>query len=67
MEEDGNLLLTDAGREVAEKIFERHTLLTNLLIQLGVDQETASADACKLEHAISDTSFNAIKNYISSL
>ena len=67
MEEDGNLTLTDAGREVAEKIFERHTLLTKLLIQLGVNEETASADACKLEHAISDTSFNAIKNYISSL
>ncbi len=67
MEEDGTLLLTDDGKEVAEKIFERHTLLTKLLIQLGVDEETATADACKLEHAISDTSFNAIKAYISSL
>ena len=67
MEEDGSLVLTEAGRAVAEKIFERHTLLTQLLIELGVDEETASADACKLEHAISDQSFNAIKAYISKI
>ncbi len=67
MEEDGALLLTEAGKEVAEKIYERHTLLTKLLIRLGVDEDTATADACKLEHDISDTSFNAIKKYFSKL
>ncbi len=63
MEKDGSLLLTETGREVAEKIYERHTLLTKLLTHLGVDGETASADACKLEHAISDVSFQAIKRF----
>lgn len=65
MEKDGSILLTEEGSAVAEKIYERHTLLTKLLTYLGVDGETASADACKLEHAISDTSFQAIKRYAS--
>lgn len=60
---DGFLSLTDVGRELAEKIYERHTLLTEFLIKLGVSRETASADACKIEHDISDESFNAIKRY----
>ena len=64
VEDDGGLLLTDAGREIAEKIYERHTLLTMLLVKLGVSEETAAADACKLEHAISDESFRAIKEYV---
>ncbi len=63
VEKDGSLLLTETGRAVAEKIYERHTLLTKLLTHLGVDQETAAADACKLEHAISDVSFQALKRY----
>ncbi len=63
MEKDGSLHLTQAGREVAEKIYERHTLLTKLLVHLGVDRETAAADACKMEHAISDVSFQAIKAF----
>ena len=50
-------------KEVAEKIYERHTLLTNFLISLGVDEDTASEDACRLEHVISDKSFAAIKRY----
>lgn len=58
---DGAITLTDAGREIAEKIYARHTLLTKFLISLGVDEETASEDACKMEHSISDTSFEAIK------
>ena len=58
---DGAITLTDKGREVAEKIYARHTLLTNFLISLGVDPETASEDACKMEHSISDASFEAIK------
>lgn len=61
---DGHITLTEAGREIAEKIYERHTILTDLLIRLGVDEETASEDACKIEHNISDKSFNAIKRYI---
>ena len=61
MDKDGGITLTDAGREIAEKIYERHTILTKLLVMLGVSEETAAADACKLEHAISDESFQAIK------
>ena len=61
VEEDGGLILTEAGREIGEKIYARHTLLTALLTRLGVSPETAAADACKLEHAISDESFEAIR------
>lgn len=61
---DGSITLTRAGVAVAEKIYERHTLLSNLLIRLGVSPETAGEDACKLEHAISDESFEAIKNFV---
>lgn len=61
---DGHLSLTDAGREVAEKIYERHNLLTEFLIRLGVDREIASEDACKIEHDISDISFEAIKRHM---
>ena len=61
MEKDGNL--TDSGKEIAEKIFERHTVLSRLLMALGVSEETAAADACKMEHAISDESFEAIKRH----
>ena len=61
---DGALELTDAGYEVAERIFERHTIITNLLVLLGVDEKTASEDACKIEHDISDKSFEAIKKHL---
>ena len=61
---DGAITLTKSGVDVAEKIYERHTLLTRLLVQLGVSPETAAEDACKLEHAISDESFIAIKKHI---
>lgn len=61
---DGSITLTRAGIAVAEKIYERHTLLSNLLIRLGVRPEIASEDACKLEHAISDESFEAIKKFV---
>lgn len=60
----GYITLTDIGRTVAEKIFERHTLLSGFLVALGVDAETASEDACRLEHAISDTSFEALKRFV---
>ena len=61
---DGAITLTDSGTEVAEKIYERHTLLSQLLVQLGVSPETAAEDACKIEHAISDESFRAIKRHV---
>lgn len=62
-DEDGYLLLTEAGQEIAEKIYERHTLLTDVLTRLGVDKDVAAEDACKIEHDISDQSFQAIKQY----
>ena len=64
VDKDGSLTLTETGKAIAEKIFERHTVLSRLLIKLGVSEETATADACKLEHAISDESFEAIKRYM---
>ena len=64
---DGAIALTESGVLVAQKIYERHTLLTQLLIALGVSEETATEDACKLEHAISDESFEAIKNFVRNL
>lgn len=60
----GYLYLTDEGKSVAEKIYERHTMITDFLMRLGVDEETAATDACKIEHDISDKSFEAIKNHI---
>ncbi len=66
VDKDGGITLTDSGREIAEKIFERHTVITNMLIQFGVEPEVAAADACKMEHAISDTSLEAIKNFMST-
>ncbi len=59
----GHITLTDAGRELAERIYERHTVLSEALERLGVPKEQATADACKMEHDISDVSFSAIKNY----
>ena len=61
---DGYLHLTDSGREVAQKILERHHLMTEFLVRIGVSRETAEADACRLEHAISDESFTAIKAFL---
>ena len=67
MDEDGYITLTEDGQQVAETIFERHTVLTRALILLGVDPDTAAEDACKMEHAISDQSVTAIKKYLDSL
>ena len=61
---DGGLSLTEAGREVAEKIYERHTLLASLLMRIGVSEATALDDACRMEHVISDESFEALKRHI---
>ncbi len=66
-DEHGFLSLTNEGKAVAEKIYERHTELTNFLTLIGVDKETASQDACKMEHVISDESFLAIKKYSKTL
>ncbi|MBQ8780289.1 MAG: metal-dependent transcriptional regulator [Oscillospiraceae bacterium] len=62
--QDGYITLTDAGREVAERIYERHTVFTKWLMDLGVDEKTAAEDACKLEHNISDLSFRKLKEHI---
>ena len=63
MEKDGAITLTDSGKKLAETIYERHTVLSELLIRLGVDENTATDDACRIEHVISDESFQAIKQY----
>lgn len=60
---DGHLTLTEAGRTVAEKIYEKHTILSKFLMDLGVDETTATEDACKMEHVISDKSFAALKKH----
>lgn len=60
VDDDHFLHLTDAGREVAEKIYERHQFFTEQLIAAGVDPETAEADACRMEHAISSESFSKL-------
>ena len=60
----GFIYLTDSGKAIADMIYERHLFLTEWLTQLGVDKETAAADACKIEHVISSDSFEAIKQYV---
>ena len=64
VDDDGFLQLTDTGLEVAQKVFERHTIVSRFLISLGVAEETAVEDACKIEHVISDESLAAIKAYL---
>lgn len=64
VDENGHITLTESGRTIAETIYERHTTLSGWLMKLGVDRETASADACRIEHVISAESFAAIKAHI---
>ena len=64
MDKDGYLPLTESGLDVAKKKYERHTLLSKFLVRLGVDEKTATEDACKMEHDISDESFSAIKEHV---
>ena len=64
MDDDGFLTLTEDGKNVAEKIFARHTIVSRLLTSLGVSKETAAEDACKIEHVISDETFDAIFRYL---
>lgn len=67
VDKDGYITLTEAGETVAQKIYERHTILSGLLMALGVSAETAAEDACRLEHAISDESFEAIKRHVKAV
>lgn len=66
-DDEGHLLLTESGREAAAKTYERHTILTELFVRLGVDPTTASEDACKVEHDLSDETFLAVKTYVEKL
>lgn len=58
---EGKILLTESGQEVADKIYERHRILTSFLVSIGVSEDTASKDACKIEHVISDETFEVLK------
>lgn len=60
---EGNLSLTESGRAIAEKIYERHQLIATLLINLGVDPDTAYEDSCKIEHDLSDLTFQKLKEH----
>lgn len=64
VEHDGQIKLTESGRARAEEILIRHTVLTDLLVRLGVDQEIAAADACRMEHVISNETFEAMKAHL---
>ncbi|MBR6765630.1 MAG: metal-dependent transcriptional regulator, partial [Clostridia bacterium] len=64
VDDSGFISLTDDGKTVAQKIYDRHQLLTSFLIRLGVDEKTASDDACKMEHCISDETFDKLKSFI---
>ena len=63
-DKNGFLTLTELGQKTASKIYERHTVLRDMLLRLGVDEQTASTDACRIEHVISDTSFHAIQKHL---
>ena len=64
MDKDGFLTLTESGIAIAKKIFERHNVLATMLMALGVSKEAAAEDACKIEHVISDETFDAIKDHL---
>ncbi|MCL2035011.1 MAG: metal-dependent transcriptional regulator [Oscillospiraceae bacterium] len=61
---DGHITLTDSGREIAQKMYDRHILFSDWLMRLGVDEETAKRDACKMEHSISEQSFLAFQRHM---
>lgn len=67
MDRNGDLTLLPSGRAIAEKTYERHVTIRDLLVSLGVDYQTAAKDACRMEHAISDESFLAIKNHAQAM
>ena len=66
MDGAGYITLTEDGRAIAEKIYERHTFLSTFITKLGVDPQTAAEDACKIEHVISDETFEALKRHIAA-
>ncbi|MCQ2478065.1 MAG: metal-dependent transcriptional regulator [Clostridia bacterium] len=66
VDKSGYISLTNKGKDVAQKIYERHTFLTKVLTKLGVDETVAVSDACKIEHDISDETFKALKKYFSN-
>ena len=63
VDDDGYITMTAAGKQFSEQLYERHTILSSLLMALGVDEETATEDACRIEHVISDKSFAAVKEH----
>lgn len=63
VDEDGYITMSAEGKQVSEQLYERHTIISSLLIALGVDEETATEDACRIEHVISDRSFAAVKEH----
>lgn len=63
-DEDGFLVLTDKGYETAARVFERHTVLTRLLVTIGVEEKIAAEDACRIEHVISDETLEAMKRFL---
>ena len=67
VDENGHLSLTPQGTHIAERTFECHTLLKTLFIRLGVDEETADADACKIEHHISDETLSALRRHLNQM
>ncbi|ALB45742.1 MAG: metal-dependent transcriptional regulator [Clostridium beijerinckii] len=62
--DEGNIVLTDAGKEIANMVYEKHTFLSNWLKSIGVDEKIAVEDACRIEHVISNESFEAMKKYV---
>ena len=67
VDDDGNITLLDKGLEIAEKIYERHTLLSSWLTSMGVDPEVAAEDACRMEHVISSETFDALKRHVTTM
>ena len=64
VDQSGQIAFTDKGRQIAEKIYERHRVLSSFFTSIGVDEETATEDACRIEHVISDRTFQAMKDFI---
>ncbi len=67
MDSDGFITLTEKGRKIAESVYERHRLFTRWLTELGVDDEVAAEDACRIEHVISEETFQAVKRFVENL
>lgn len=67
VDKDGNISLTEKGLKVAERIYERHEIITEALMRIGVNEITAKEDACKIEHDISEETLEKLKNYIKKL